>query len=280
MMDCLRMGSKIMATKLTALQSSARQALGPVPRGQEDLYDFSGFEFMGAPRRGEWLHEHPEKGQTFAQFSATRGKLMKSRMTIYIQPLGNLSDDLASYLREVCLVFFLGTKVAILPPLDLESLGVQRRMNDYGLQYHAEQIIDALKLPKDALCLIAVSLFDLYPRESWNFVFGLAKGQKGVFSFARYLDPGVEDLDALFHRSAKVMCHEVGHMFGLKHCIYFKCLMNGSNSAEEASKKPVLLCPICLKKLNSVLPFDPYERLPILQDLWARHLPLVFREAS
>ena len=29
-------------------------------------------------------------------------------------------------------------------------------------------------LPEDAYCMLSVSLIDLYPRDDWNFVFGLA----------------------------------------------------------------------------------------------------------
>jgi len=29
------------------------------------------------------------------------------------------------------------------------------------------------------------------------------------------------------------MLHEIGHMFGLKHCVYYECLMNGIMSVEE-----------------------------------------------
>ena len=36
--------------------------------------------------------------------------------------------------------------------------------------------------------IIAISMIDLYPQDSWNFVFGQARTTKqvGVFSFARY----------------------------------------------------------------------------------------------
>jgi archaemetzincin len=34
-----------------------------------------------------------------------------------------------------------------------------------------------------------------------------------------------------------VMVHEIGHMFGLEHCTYFECTMNGSNSYEESCRK-------------------------------------------
>jgi len=33
----------------------------------------------------------------------------------------------------------------------------------------------------------------------------------------------------LLRRSMKVLTHETGHIFGLAHCVYFACVMNGSN---------------------------------------------------
>ena len=30
-------------------------------------------------------------------------------------------------------------------------------------------------------------------------------------------------------RSCKVLAHEACHMFGIEHCVWFRCLMNGSN---------------------------------------------------
>ena len=63
--------------------------------------------------------------------------------------------------------------------------------------------------------MIGVSLTDLYPRDEWNFVFGLAsiRERTGVFSFARY-DPKFFTHDNyainykdLFWRAAGVMSH-------------------------------------------------------------------------
>lgn len=36
--------------------------------------------------------------------------------------------------------------------------------------------------------------------------------------------------------------------------------MNGSNNEEEASNKPIVLCPVCLRKLQSNIKFDILER--------------------
>ena len=46
-------------------------------------------------------------------------------------------------------------------------------------------------VPSDAFCVSAITLCDLYPRDEWNFVFGLASHVKqvGVYSLARY-SPG------------------------------------------------------------------------------------------
>lgn len=45
-------------------------------------------------------------------------------------------------------------------------------------------------VPKDAYCMLTVTMQDLYPYDSWNYVFGWANyvSRIGVFSFCRY-DP-------------------------------------------------------------------------------------------
>ena len=51
------------------------------------------------------------------------------------------------------------------------------------------------------------------------------------------------------------MVHEIGHMFGIKHCIYYNCTMNGSNSYDESRRGTRYLCPLCLRKLSSAIGF-------------------------
>ena len=67
----------------------------------------------------------------------------------------------------------------------------------------------------------------------------------------------------------KVMTHEVGHMFGLKHCVFYECAMNGSNSGEESARRPFWLCPVCLRKLQHVINFDVLERYEALKSVCA-----------
>ncbi len=92
---------------------------------------------------------------------------------------------------------------------------------------------------------------DLYPDPRWNFVFGQAslRDHVGVFSFARY-DPvfygesrSSRYQELLLWRSAKVLVHEVAHMFSLAHCIYYECVMNGSNLLQISKKTSHCLAP-------------------------------------
>lgn len=117
-------------------------------------------------------------------------------------------------------------------------------------------------------------MVDLYPDPEWNFVFGLARMMDGaaVYSFCRYQPDGLEGGspgEELRHqmnlRAAKVFCHETGHLFGLTHCVYFNCLMQGSNHLEESDAKPLYLCPVCLRKLQSNCKFDVAERYAALE---------------
>lgn len=68
----------------------------------------------------------------------------------------------------------------------------------------------------------------------------------------------------LLKRTCLLMCHEISHMFGLSHCIYYHCLMNGSNNFEESDAKPLRMCPVCLRKLQFVCKFDVVPRYEAL----------------
>jgi archaemetzincin len=49
-------------------------------------------------------------------------------------------------------------------------------------------------------------------------------------------------------------------MFGLAHCIFFNCVMNGSNHLDESDRRPMHLCPVCLRKLQFSVGFDVVQR--------------------
>lgn len=235
----------------------------------------TGFEPIPIPKRGDWLAEHHEAGQGFDEFVRSRpNQPDKKRNKIYLQPLGQFPNGqvpLVESLGEYAGAFF-AMEVKVLPALNLNDYNITSRINQYTKkrQILTGDVLTILRrnLPPDAFCVLAITMEDLYPEPSWNFVFGQAslRGRVGVYSFARY-DPvfygqkrGKDYEKILLRRSCRVLAHETAHMFGLQHCIYFKCVLNGSNHLQESDSSPLHLCPVCLRKLQYSIGFDVVTR--------------------
>ncbi len=242
------------------------------------FFQSSSFQSKRPPGSSDWLASHREPGQTFDQFLRTRRNLFQAPHTVlYIQPIGTFDGEASKVLDQVATYaeIFFQAEVKLQDTVTAEPLGITTRTNPGGMQ---EQFLtrDILKwlgkeMPNDAYARIAVSMTDLYPEPSWNFVFGQASTQErvGVFSFYRYGDPGTQ---SFLRRCIQVFSHETGHMFGIYHCIHYECLMNGSNHLEESDHTPLFLCPVCLRKLHSVNAISFRERY--------RKLGAFFREAG
>jgi archaemetzincin len=198
-----------------------------------------------------------------------------------VQPLGSLADFKGPSLavQHEFLRLYFGLPVVTLPTLDPAALAVRQRTRRGKQQLCADDVLRALgeRLPGDAYCCISITNIDLYPNPSWNFVFGLAnlRQRVGVFSLARYDDgffgrpPSARRLVA--GRTFKILAHEVGHLFGIKHCIAHACVMNGANGQEESDRSPLHLCAVCLEKLHRAIGFSLVERYRHLQSFCARH---------
>jgi len=243
------------------------------------------FDRIPVPRPGDWLAVHPEAGQSFDDFVQSRPNQPNGRRNkIYLQPLGEFPEDRSpsmGTLKEYAANYFF-VDVVVLPSLSVAGHTLTTRMNPFtgNRQILAGDVLALLKkgLPADAFCLLAITMEDLYPHPSWNFVFGQASPRErvGVFSFARY-DPafygekrGEDYQELLLRRSCKVLVHETAHMFSLKHCIFFKCVLNGSNHLQESDSRPFSLCPVCLRKLQFSIGFDVVDRYHRLLRLYRK----------
>ncbi len=236
------------------------------------LGELAAFEPMKKPGPGDWLAVHAEAGQTYQEFvEAKLPQPSSSRDKLYIQPLGAYSREAPGLevLSLFCSTFF-DVEVVVLASVEVDSSRIQSRENPYtgDLQLLSTDILKFLRTEKaeDAFAVIAVTLVDLYPHDEWNFVFGQANYYSGVgvFSFARYGD----DPKKVLSRSLKVMTHEFGHMYGVKHCIHFQCLMNGSNSLSETDRQPQHLCPVCLRKIQASTGTQLLERYVKLKSFY------------
>lgn len=150
----------------------------------------------------DWISAHPEAPQDFQSFYSNpyRSTPDTGHKTIYIQTIGSFGDgagiteQYVEWLREYCEAFYNGLTVKLLPAVTVAASSCTFRVNSNtnNLQLHAGDLLAFLKQrkPKDAFCIVGITMIDLYPKDSWNFVFGQASLTEGmgVFSFARYDD--------------------------------------------------------------------------------------------
>jgi archaemetzincin len=66
---------------------------------------------------------------------------------------------------------------------------------------------------------------------------------------ATIMDPAQERLALWFSRVARTVSHEIGHCFGIAHCVYYACNMQGTGGVKEDVRQPPYLCPICESKV-------------------------------
>jgi len=160
---------------------------------------------------------------------------------------------------------------------------------------------------KDAFCIMGITLEDLYEEDPDLFVAGMAHGgsKVAVFSFTRYA-PGVlqsmsdehwwkwgsqsskakantktkkrkreneddENTGIWLKRACRLLVHELGHLYGVGHCTFFSCLMNGSGHLSEDFSQPLHLCPVDLKKIMFRLKMDPIRHYRSLVNFYGKH---------
>ncbi|MCA9691137.1 MAG: hypothetical protein KC636_16150 [Myxococcales bacterium] len=277
--------------------SERRAAVGPIDHLPATLQRaFTGthdFRAMLPPEPGDWLHRVRERGQTFAEFVRAPTPYPdppgRGRDTIYILPLGDFPDGFVVEEERVVLVRspdpalledyaerYFSLEVELLPAIPADELEVTRRVRDGRDQLRAPELVERLaeRLPADGFCLLALTNDDLYIEDDQEYAFGYAAltGRVGVYSFARY-DPlfngearGPDYLDLILARSLKIMAHEIGHMFGLEHCVHYSCVMNGAADLIETDRHPLHLCPVCLRKLQLATGLDPVARYRALRE--------------
>jgi archaemetzincin len=53
-----------------------------------------------------------------------------------------------------------------------------------------------------------------------------------------------------FSRLARTVAHELGHCFGMGHCIYYACIMQSTAGLAEDVRQPPYFCPVCVSKVS------------------------------
>ena len=97
--------------------------------------------------------------------------------------------------------------------------------------------------------VLLLTEFDLYV-PALTFVFGEAQlnGKHSIVSLCRLHEEfysGASNYKLLLERALKEILHELGHNFGLKHCLNWDCVMHASLSIEEVDIKGDKYCKNC-----------------------------------
>lgn len=237
---------------------------------------------LAEPVYGDWLFSHKEKGQTFEQYFISKHIVPTKEVNIiYIRPIGNFNSLQKKQIKlaNEYLEIYFQLKTKILEPISNDVVpNSSRRMMDGHEQLLAGYLLnDILKeeKPLNSIALMGLSELDLYPRPEWNYVFGLASyhDKVGVSSIYRLQDGELtsENFNLCLSRLLKISSHEIGHMFGLHHCVTANCVMNGTNSMIETDEHSIRLCSVCQRKLNSCIAYNNKKRLTDLEKYFKKN---------
>jgi len=210
----------------------------------------------GKPGDGFEVAEHPEEPQPFDLYVRNKPNIPDGeRRVIYLLPLGTFPSSAPKIpaLVEIVRAFYT-LEVKTLPAVKMEDLllDVTTRTNrgTGKLQLLSTDVLHWLtkRVPDDAFGVVAITMVDLYPEPSWNFVFGQASFRErvAVQSFARQ--------DPAFFGEPREPGWET---LSLERATW---IVAGSNHQEEADRAPLHPCPVCLRKLHHAIGFDPEVR--------------------
>lgn len=74
-----------------------------------------------------------------------------------------------------------------------------------------------------------------------------------------------------FARVCRTASHELGHCFGMDHCVFYACVMQGTASVVEDCRQPPYLCPIDMAKVNQATGLGEKERYQALSIFCERY---------
>ncbi len=239
------------------------------------------FKPMSKPQAYDWLGSHNEPGQTFDEYlNSDPVKPTKERQKIYVLPLGaftlqqkKIIDITAGYLAAFydMPVSTMAAK-SIKRPLSVKNSRHNQFTHNDQIRtgYILDEVLKPI-LPADGAALIAFTSDDLYPDISMNYVFGQAslENRVGVWSLYRLSDKA--DYDTFLRRTLKIAAHETGHMFSMKHCTKYECVMSGTNHLAETDSRPIDACPECMAKICWLSDIAPAERYKKLEAFCRKH---------
>ena len=138
------------------------------------------------------------------------------------------------------------------------SIDIEKYYSEDRRQYFSTQILgEVISLTSDNTdYFLILTGIDLYV-PVLTFIFGEAqlKGKYSIVSVRRLHEQfytGISNDKLLFERTIKEILHELGHNFGLLHCVDWDCVMHVSNSVEEVDIKGSFYCKSCFDSIKFI----------------------------
>jgi len=175
-------------------------------------------------------------------------------MNLYLAPVAFSNIQLLDKITESLKMTF-NTHVGRIPlSIDTDSLySLDRR------QYYSTGFIEqsASQTGQISGKILLMTELDIYV-PVLTFLFGEAQlnGKHSIVSVFRLHEEfysGETNNELLFERTMKEVYHELGHNFGLIHCLDWDCVMHSSNSVEEVDIKGNSYCQKCYGLLTKGL---------------------------
>ncbi|MCF8225138.1 MAG: archaemetzincin family Zn-dependent metalloprotease [Bacteroidales bacterium] len=139
------------------------------------------------------------------------------------------------------------------------TIDVSKYYNPARRQYNADMLLELLISRYTPGYIKHLSVFqgDLFiPILTYIFGQAVLEGDYAIASNYRLRNElyGLKRDDQLMReRFSKVVVHELGHTFGLKHCINPVCIMRSSTYVEDLDQKEIEFCPACREKLDAMM---------------------------
>lgn len=174
-----------------------------------------------------------------------------SRKKLYLIPVhlpdGAVLEPLLSYLAHA---FRLEAEI-LRKEIDVSSAYDKGRN-----QYYSTAILARIlkEPPDDAFRVLGVTDLDIFiPVLTYLFGEAQLKGPGALVSICRLRNEfygRAADPQLFQERLLKEAVHELGHTYGLTHCIHPGCVMNSSTYIEDVDEKGVVFCRDCAEEVD------------------------------
>jgi len=166
-----------------------------------------------------------------------------------IVPIGDIDSALLIYIAEK-----LSVKFNLLFSLTRQIAVPTQAYNKYRNQFLSVSILNSMNKKYNYAKVLGIINEDIYISEL-DFIFGEShiRGRSALISLKRLKEEyygKVPNTELLKERALKETIHELGHTFGIHHCMNYKCVMFFSKSISDTDNKKVDFCENCLQQIS------------------------------